>query len=110
MKILMCPPTFYDVVYEINPWMHMSDKPDRKKAQQQWENLYKIYQSLGVTIELIDQVKGLPDMVFTANGGTVKENIFVSGNFRVKERKAEEHYFQQWFENHGYQVQTLTHF
>ena len=109
MKILMCPPTYFDVEYEINPWMNVSVQPDRQKAQEQWENLKKTYIDLGVTVETIDQVKGLPDMVFTANAGTVKDNLFVSGNFRYKERKGEEQHFQQWFRDQGFEVKTLTH-
>lgn len=88
----------------------MSVQPDRQKAKEQWENLKKTYLNLGVTVETIDQVKGLPDMVFTANAGTVKNNIFVSGNFRYKERKGEEQYFQKWFRDHGYEVKELTHY
>ena len=46
-------------------------------------------------------------MVFTANGGTVRGNTFVSGNFRFKERKGEEEHFQKWFQDNGYEVKTL---
>jgi len=106
----MCRPDYFDIEYEINPWMNVSNKVDHDKALAQWESLYKIYQDLGVSIELIQQVKGLPDMVFTANAGIVKGNTFVSGNFRFKERKGEEAYFQRWFKDHGYDVKTLQHF
>lgn len=110
MKILMCPPTFFDVEYEINPWMNMADQPDKQKALAKWNMLRQTYLDLGVTVETIEQVQGLPDMVFTANGGTVKGNMFISGNFRYKERKGEEQYFQKWFSDHGYTVKTLSHF
>ncbi len=110
MKILMCRPDYFDIEYEINPWMHVENKVDRQKALVQWENLYKIYQDLGIEIELIQQVQGLPDMVFTANGGICRGRTFVSGNFRYKERKGEEAHFQKWFIDHEYEVKTLTHF
>lgn len=106
----MCPPTNYDVVYEINPWMDVSNRPDKSLAKKQWQNLYDLYRKLGVEIELIDQPAGLPDMVFTANGGTVYKDTFISGNFRYKERKGEEPFFQKWFAEHGFTVKTLTHF
>lgn len=109
-KILMCAPNYFDVEYVINPWMNIENQPDREKAHMQWEMLRQTYIQLGVTVETVAQVKGLPDMVFTANGGTVKGNTFVSGNFRYKERKGEEQYFQQWFTDHGYKVKTLSHF
>lgn len=110
MKILMCRPDYFDIEYEINPWMHIENKVDRKRAHEQWENLYKTYKDLGVEVELILQVKGLPDMVFNANGGVCKGNTFVSGNFRYKEREGEEQHFQKWFSDHEYEVKTLTHF
>lgn len=103
----MCPPTKFDVIYEINPWMDVTNKPDKKLAQKQWESLYNLYRKLGVEVELIEQGDNLPDMVFTANGGTVYNDTFVSGNFRFKERKGEEAYFQKWFRKKGYQVITL---
>jgi len=110
MKILMCPPTYYDIEYEINPWMDVTNQPDPKEAFKQWEGVQQAYRTLGVEVLLIDQVKGLPDMVFPANGGIVRGNLFVSGNYRFKERKGEEEYFQKWFKDHGYEVKTLKHF
>lgn len=110
MKVLMCPPTYFDVEYEINPWMHMENRPNKVLATKQWNAVYEIYQKLGVEVKLINQVKGLPDMVFPANGGIVKDNIFISGNFRFKERKNEEQHFQKWFADHGFTVKTLQHY
>jgi N-dimethylarginine dimethylaminohydrolase len=110
MKIVMCEPTYYDVEYEINPWMDVHNRPDKKKSFEQWLKLRNTYESLGVEVQLIAQEPGLPDMMFTANGGTVRGNIFVSGNYRYKERKGEEKYFQKWFADHGYEVKTLSHF
>lgn len=110
MKILMCKPTFFAIEYEINPWMDINNKVDQPKALTQWENLYQTYLSLGVQVELIDQQPGLPDMVFTANAGTVVGDTFISGNFRFKERKGEEQHFQAWFQRNGYKVKQLTHF
>lgn len=107
MKILMCSPTHYDVVYEINPWMDLAVKPDKKLAHQQWQNLFNLYQKLGVEVEIIGQGENLPDMVFTANGGTVYNNMFVSGNFRYPQRKGEEKLFQKWFADHGYDIKLL---
>lgn len=110
MKILMCRPDFFDIEYEINPWMNVKNKVNKKRAHEQWHALFETYNQLGVEVELIEQGKGLPDMVFTANGGIVKGKTFVSGNFRYKERKGEEALFQKWFSDHGYTVVTLSHF
>lgn len=89
--------------------MDISNRPNKSLAKKQWQSLYDLYLKLGVDVELIDQPEGLPDMVFTANGGTVYKDIFISGNYRYKERKGEEPYFQKWFATHGFTVKTLEH-
>ena len=64
-RVLMCPPTYFDIEYEINVWMHTSDQPAEETAQSQWQKLYDIYtKQLGWQVELIEPVHGLPDMVF----------------------------------------------
>lgn len=110
MKVLMCPPTKYDVIYEINPWMDVNNKPDKKLAYEQWNALYNLYLKLNVEVELITQGDNLPDMVFTANAGIVYNGVFVSGNYRFKQRKGEEIYFQKKLKDDGLIVKTLKHF
>lgn len=110
MKILMCPPLHFDIKYEINPWMHLENKVDRIKAQKLWQTVYEAYLKFGVSIELIKQVEGLPDMTFTANAGIVSGKKFISGNYRNRERKGEEKYFKQWFTDNGFTIHTLKHF
>ena len=103
----MCPPTAFDVVYAINPWMDLNNKPDKALALKQWQNLYNTYIKLGVEVALIKQDKNLPDMVFTANAGIVNNNTFICSNFAPTERKPEEALFQKWFRENGYDVKTL---
>lgn len=104
----MCRPDYFDIRYEINPWMKIQNKVDLKKALEQWLNLYNTYKKLGVEVEMIEQSKDQPDMVFTANAGIVRGKTFISGNFRYKERKGEELHFKKWFKDHGYKVKTLS--
>src|SRR4030067_2031594 len=108
MKVLMCPPTYFSVDYEINPWMDKTNKVDRKLAQKQWEDLFNTYKRFGVEVETIEPVKGLPDMVFTANGGLVKNGKVVLANFRYPERKLESTYFGEWFKTAGFEVVKLS--
>ncbi|MDP1794162.1 MAG: hypothetical protein Q8K63_08490, partial [Acidimicrobiales bacterium] len=68
-RMLMCPPAFFTVSYEINPWMHRSVPVDRRLAMRQWSALVRAYEALGHTVECIEPVLGLPDMVFAANSG-----------------------------------------
>ncbi len=107
-SLLMCPPDYYDVAYEINPWMSVRRHPDKKTAQKQWQDYYELLtKKLNIKVELIAPVKDLPDMVFTANAGLVRKRIFIRSNFRHKERKGEERHFETWFKKKGYIVKTI---
>ena len=67
-KILMCRPEYFEVNYSGNEFMKGNiDNVDRAKALAQWCALKDIYESLGYEVVLIEPVKGLVDMVFTAN-------------------------------------------
>ena len=107
-KFLMCPPEYYEVAYEINPWMSIKRKVNRDLALKQWQALYDILKNeLKVQVELLAPIKGLPDLVFTANAGAVKKKMFVRSNFRHRERRGEEPYFEIWFKKNGYDVKFI---
>lgn len=97
-RILLCPPDFYDIEYEINPWMHKDNDVVSSKAHEEYEQIKKIFLELGAEIHEIKQVKGLPDMVYTANCGEVVGNTFIVAKFRYKERQGESAAFQEYFE------------
>ncbi len=102
-KVLMCPPTYFDIEYEINPWMHTRDQPSGETAHQQWQKLHDIYtKQLGWQVELITPIKGLPDMVFATDCCTIIDNKVLLSNFRYPERQPETEQFEKWFRNHGY--------
>jgi N-dimethylarginine dimethylaminohydrolase len=107
-RILMCPPDYYGIEYEINPWMDRRKGADRERAMAQWEALYATLTGpVGATVELLDPVQGLPDMVFTANAGLVAGTRFIPSRFRYPVRAGEEPYFRRWFEANGYEVLAL---
>jgi N-dimethylarginine dimethylaminohydrolase len=62
----MTAPTFFAVEYAINPWMDTSTPVDVHLAMNQWETLRQTYKELGHTVELVEPVAGLPDMVYAA--------------------------------------------
>jgi len=102
-KILMCPPTYFDIEYEINVWMHQDDQPSEETAQQQWDKLHDIYvKQLGWEIELVDPVKGLPDMVFATDCCLKIGDKVLLSSFRYPERQPETGHFERWFRDHGY--------
>jgi N-dimethylarginine dimethylaminohydrolase len=93
----MCPAQHYGVLYEINPWMRREVSADPEASMAQWEALVGNLRAAGATIETIDPVDGLPDMVFTANAGLVWGDRFVPSRFKHPERSGEEDHFKRWF-------------
>jgi N-dimethylarginine dimethylaminohydrolase len=103
-RYLMCRPEHFTVSYRINPWMEPAKPTDTAKAVAQWQTLYDTYLALGHEVELIDPVPGLPDMVYTANGGFIIDGRALGVRFRVPERAGEERPFMDWFAGHGFEV------
>jgi N-dimethylarginine dimethylaminohydrolase len=101
-RLLMCPPRHFQVSYSINPWMKPEKPSDSDTAMLQWEHLRDIYLGLGHTVELIEPVPGLPDMVFAANGATVVNGKVLGARFRHMERTAEGPGYLNWFRERGY--------
>jgi len=106
-RILMCPPDYYGIEYEINPWMHKEVGADRERAKTQWDLLTTMLRGLGAQIELLTPQHGLPDLVFTANAGVVRQDVFVPSVFRHRQRQGEQPVFIEWFEKHGWNVAPL---
>jgi N-dimethylarginine dimethylaminohydrolase len=103
-RYLMCRPEHFTVSYTINPWMVPANPTDTAKAVRQWQELYATYIALGHEVELIEPIDGLPDMVYTANGGFVIDGIAYGAKFRFQERVPEGPAFMDWFGASGYDV------
>jgi N-dimethylarginine dimethylaminohydrolase len=97
----MCPPTFFTVSYEINPWMSADDPVDTELACQQWRELVATYDRLGLAVELVEPEPGLPDMVFAANAAVVVDGRALVARFRHRERRGEQRAYARWFEARG---------
>lgn len=103
-SVLMCRADFFNISYEINPWMKTANPVKPELAQRQWQELYDVYTNqLGWQVKLVEPVDGLPDMVFTANAGLVIDNRVALANFRHKDRQPESDYFKRWFESETYE-------
>lgn len=105
----MCPPTYFDVVYVINPWMHTQVPVDHQAAIDQWEGLRATYEAHGHTVELVEPEPGLPDMVYAANSALVLDGIAYLARFHHPERWGEEPVYARWFEANGFRVQRASH-
>lgn len=106
-RILMCPPDHYGIEYEINPWMNRSLAAVRDLAFRQWTTLRDTLLSLGVAVETLPPVPGLPDLVFTANAGLMFHDRFLSSRFKHEVRARESPVFDAWFAAHGFRVEHL---
>jgi N-dimethylarginine dimethylaminohydrolase len=102
--ILMCPPAFYGIEYEINPWMSTERQADHKLAGEQWRGLYDRLVEAGANIDEVAPVEGLPDLVFTANAALVYGRTAVISHFRHPQRQGEEVHFRAWLVDHGWEV------
>jgi N-dimethylarginine dimethylaminohydrolase len=107
MRVLMCPPTYFDVPLEDkekNPWMSVRRKPNFKIANTQWKNLARVYKTLGLKVEVLDPEPGLFDQVFTANIAWHKGNKAVIARLAPEWRRGEEAVVREWFIKEEYQV------
>ncbi|AFM15735.1 N-dimethylarginine dimethylaminohydrolase [Mycolicibacterium chubuense NBB4] len=108
-RYVMTAPTFFTVEYAINPWMDPSAPVDTHRAVSQWEALRQTYLDLGHTVELVEPVAGLPDMVYAANGGMVVNGKAVVARFAHAERAGESVAYAAWMSRNGFHLADTRH-
>ncbi|REK19640.1 MAG: amidinotransferase [Planctomycetota bacterium] len=106
-QILMCPPDFYGIEYEINPWMSRHKQADHGLAVLQWNSLRSTLHDAGAQTLLLKPVEGLPDLVFTANAAMIYRNHAVLSRFRHAERQGEEAYNEAWLKSAGFTIHQI---
>lgn len=106
----MCKPEYFEVNYSGNEFMKGNiDNVDSAKALAQWNALKDVYISLGYEVVLIEPVKDLVDMVFTANqslpflDASGKKKVILS-KMRNEQRKEEVKYFKDFYLKRDYEV------
>ncbi len=108
-NVLLCPPTYFDVIDKKNPYMSEQIVIDRGKAQQQWNAMRSALEDAGCQVETIAPALGHEDMVFAAN------QVFVGycesiGKFVVPSRmvhasrQREVPLFVDWFRQQGFKI------
>ncbi len=109
-KILMCRPEYFEVNYSGNEFMKGNiNNVDSAKALAQWNALKDVYLSLGYEVVLIEPVKDLVDMVFTANqslpflDASGKKKVLLS-KMKNEQRKEEVKYFRDFYLKRNYEV------
>lgn len=113
-RVLLTSPTHFDVTYVINP--HMADhvgRVDGKEAGRQWRTLHDAYETLGLTVNVIDAEEGLPDMVFCANQSLPYyradngERGIIPSKMYAEQRRPEVDHFTRFFRDIGYEILSL---
>jgi N-dimethylarginine dimethylaminohydrolase len=102
-RILMCAPDHFAVAYTINPWMNPSSWQSENRvlgaiAWQEWQALRDTLTNLGAELDFVPPVRGLPDLVFTANAAVVMDRTVLLARFRHPERRGEEAHYTRAFE------------
>src|SRR5471030_1421876 len=103
-KIVMCEPKYFDVVYKINPWMDPTRPTSRSVALDEWNKLKKIYEQLGVQVDVIEPKENLPDLVFAANAFFAIGKKAILARFRHPERQGETEVNKMWLTNSDFDV------
>lgn len=109
-QVMMVKPTYYDVEYVINPHMeNQIGEVDAIQAENEWEHLRDGFKELGFKVNLLDGVKGYPDLVFCANQSL--PYIDDDGNRHVlmgvmysDHRKGEVPYIEQFYKRERYKI------
>ena len=101
--LMMSSPDHFEVSYRINPWMDPSQwsvSAERLAfdARRGWGELKATYERLGARVTAQAPVRGLPDMVFTANAAMVLDRKVLLARFLCAERQGEEAHNRAFFE------------
>ncbi len=106
-RFLMCPPVHFGVEYVINPWMEgQMDATNAAIAHRQWADL-NAHLTKYSEVAFLPAIKGLPDLVFTANAALIHRDTAILSSFRFPERQPESEHFAAWLRADGFDVQTL---
>lgn len=108
-RYAMTAPTHFAVDYAINPWMDTSTPVDAALAVRQWDQLRSTYRTLGHTVELVESVAGLPDMVYAANGGLVVDGTAIVARFAYPQRAGEAVAYAEWMSSRGFEPHHTRH-
>jgi N-dimethylarginine dimethylaminohydrolase len=106
---VMTPPQYFAVDYAINPWMDTDTPVDLTVAVAQWNHLRDTYLRLGHKVDLVAPVRGLPDMVYAANGGLILQSSAVVARFKYPQRQQESAAYADWMRSHGWTVVQTQH-
>lgn len=108
-RVLLCPPTYFEVRDVKNPFMRAGQTVDKALALKQWEKVRAAFEQAGIEAVTIDAVPDLEDMVFINNPVFVGESrelgpFIVPSRMRFASRQREVPHVVEWFQGRGYKV------
>ncbi|MBV8117083.1 MAG: amidinotransferase [Candidatus Eremiobacteraeota bacterium] len=111
-RVLMCPPAYFAVRDVKNPFMDPHAAVDSVRAFRQWTALRDAFVALGLSVEAIDPIEDLEDMVFAANQvfvgrGRRHKRFVVPSRMRYASRQREVAAFVTWFTQRGFDIVDL---
>ena len=101
--LLMCRPDFFEIVYQINPYMDLSKQPDRDLLKAEYAQIVASHIQAGRKVRFMEPVDGLPDMTYTANQALIRGKKAVLANLPA-ERAGELLHVREWLTSNGYEV------
>jgi N-dimethylarginine dimethylaminohydrolase len=108
----MSRPEYFSVSEAKNPFSCHTSEVDRSLAFKQWEDLYQVFERVGLEVFLLDPQPGLQDMCFTANQAFVgidcEEHAFAMPSRMLhRSRRDEVEMFVRWYSQQGYRIVDL---
>lgn len=98
-RYVMCPPRHFQIARE--PHRRRGSRVDVGRAVAQWLTLRDVYRRLGHTVDELEPLAGLPEMVFAAGGAVVIDGRAVGSRFRSPTRQPEADAHGQWLARAG---------
>ncbi len=110
MRVLMCPPQFIQIAYEINDHMDKKNPPEKQLAVQQWQNVVAEYAHAGIEMHFIEPDTVSQDMCFAANAAWLHNDIMILSNYAGDARVARQRevdLYRRWFSKYQMEFDSL---
>jgi len=107
--ILMARPEYFAISESRNPFSRQNASIDLPLAVTQWENLCKVFKSVGLEISYVEPQFGLEDMCFSANQAFVgidreERSFAIPSRMLHRSRRDEVEHFARWYSQQGYRI------
>lgn len=107
-EVFVCPPTYVELAYAINPWMKLGTEFSRELAIAQWEALVAAYREVGAgPVHVCEPKEGLTELCFFGDSVFLCDGEALFGEFRHPERKAEQPHVEAYLREFGFEGKSV---